>query len=265
MAAILLRAFALLILAAAPAAGEGPAVPAGLEAGTSGTVAAVTDGDTVELADGRRVRLVGLQAPKLPLGRPGFPTWPLAQEAKAALESLALGHRVGLHYGGARSDRHGRELAHLVRVDGLWLQGEMLARGWARVYSFDDNRAVVRQMYALEARARAAKRGIWAHPFYRVVAAGDAGRFVGSFQLVEGRVAATAVIRGRGYINFGADWRTDFTIAVPKRARKAFSAAFGAGLERLRGRNVRVRGWLRRYNGPLIAVTHPEQIEVLIP
>ncbi len=28
-------------------------------------------------------------------------------------------------------------------------------------------------------------------------------------------------------------------------------------------RLVRVRGWVKRFNGPLIEVTHPEQIEVI--
>jgi len=30
-----------------------------------------------------------------------------------------------------------------------------------------------------------------------------------------------------------------------------------------KGRRVRVRGWLRKYNGPMIDASHPEQIEVL--
>ena len=31
----------------------------------------------------------------------------------------------------------------------------------------------------------------------------------------------------------------------------------------LQGIRVRARGWLRSFNGPLIEITHPEQIEVL--
>jgi hypothetical protein len=29
------------------------------------------------------------------------------------------------------------------------------------------------------------------------------------------------------------------------------------------GREIRVRGWLEFYNGPMIEATHPEQIELL--
>ena len=94
----------------------GPAALAsGLEPGPRVQVRAVIDGDTVVLAepvDGAdQVRLVGIQAPKLPLGRAGFKTWPLAAAAKAALEVLVLGKTVDLAFGGRRMDRHGRILA----------------------------------------------------------------------------------------------------------------------------------------------------------
>ena len=80
---------AMLFAAAMGAAAAGP-IPAQLEPGPAATVRAVVDGDTVVLGDRSQVRLVGLQAPKLPLGRAGFPVWPLAPEAKAALESQGL-------------------------------------------------------------------------------------------------------------------------------------------------------------------------------
>jgi len=70
-----------------------------------GTVTAVTDGDTVILDDGRVVRMIGTQAPKLPLDRPDFDTWPLAPEAKLALEALALNRPVRLGFGGESVDR----------------------------------------------------------------------------------------------------------------------------------------------------------------
>ncbi|MCH6590875.1 MAG: thermonuclease family protein [Proteobacteria bacterium] len=160
----------LFLLSAGPAAAA-PAATA-LEAGESAGVARVVDGDTVVLdraiGTATEVRLVGIQAPKLPLGRPGFPTWPLAGEAKRALERLVLGRRVTLSFGGRRMDRHGRLLAHLHAADGAWIQGELLRLGLARVYSFADNRALIPEMLALERRARAAGRGIWGHPFYAI-------------------------------------------------------------------------------------------------
>lgn len=223
---------------------------------------AVIDGDTVALADGREVRLVGIQAPKLPLGRKGFVAWPLAEEAKAALAQLALGHELGLAFGGQQVDRHRRLLAHLYDEESLWIQGALLERGMARVYTFHDNTALVSEMLAREAAAREAGRGIWAHPFYALRDPWTVSDDAGSFQLVEGRVMAAEAAGGRFYLNFGEDWREDFTVALDRDALRRFAAG-GHDPTTLAGRFVRVRGWVRSFNGPLIDVTHPEQIEVL--
>lgn len=230
--------------------------------GTARAVA-IVDGDTLVLEDGREVRLVGLQAPKLPLGRRNFRSWPLAEDSKQALAEIALGRDLALAYGGARQDRHQRLLAHLFRVgDDLWVQGEMLRRGMARVYSFPDNRAAVADMLALEAEARAARRGIWAHPYYRVLDHREAGAHIDSFQLVEGTVLKAERRGARHYLNFAADFRSDFTIVIERRGARLFEDMDFDPLT-LQGRTIRVRGWLKEWNGPMIEATHPEQIEVL--
>ncbi len=188
----------------------------------------IVDGDTLVLGDGRQVRLVGIQAPKLPLGRPNFPTWPLAEEAKAALGALTLGRALKLVYTGRSGDRHGRQLAHIYGAgqEGgeLWVQGALLERGMARVYSFPDNRALVAEMLGRERAARAARRGIWDDPFYAVRTDREAGADIGTFQLIEGTVRAAAVVRGRAYLNFGDDWKQDFTITLAPAVRRLFEA-----------------------------------------
>ncbi|MCZ6862293.1 MAG: thermonuclease family protein [Alphaproteobacteria bacterium] len=228
----------------------------------AGIVKSVVDGDTLILTDGREIRLVGIQAPKLPLGRRGFKAWPLAGEAKQALEKLTLGKRLTLSFGGRRMDRHGRWLAHLHTKSRLWVQGALLKEGMARVYSFADNRAVIAEMLALERESRAAKRGIWGNDFYQVLKAEKIDRRRRGFQIVEGRVLKVAPTRRRTYLNFGRDWKRDFTIVIEARSRRAFPER-GARLKKLEGKRVRVRGWLRWRNGPMLTATHPEQIEVL--
>ncbi len=237
-------------------------LPPSLTDGGIATVTVIVDGDTIILDDDRQVRLVGIQAPKLPLGRPDFQPWPLADDAKQALSDLILGRRVRLAYGGREEDRYGRRLAHLYDLDGRWLQGILLEQGLARVYSFADNRALIPEMLRAEARARAGRRGIWQNPFYTVLDQRAAAQHIGEYALVEGLVMSNAVVRGRGYINFGADYRTDFTISIAPRDLKNFPAR-QATLDVFQGHRVRVRGWLEWRNGPMINVTHPEQIEVL--
>ncbi len=257
-----------LVVLVLASAGAGAEPLEGLTTGETARVVAVVDGDTVILdraiRDAKQIRLVGLQAPKLALGRKGFKQWPLAPDAKFALEELTLDKTVTLRFGGARMDRHGRHLAHLFLPDGTWVQGRMLQRGMARVYTFADNRAVTTEMYALEREARNANRGIWAHPFYAVRRATPLalGHLTGTFQVIEGRVLETALVKGTTYLNFGENWRDDFTVTLNGKARRAF-AKIALDPQSLKGAQLRVRGWLKKRNGPALKVTHPEQIELI--
>jgi endonuclease YncB( thermonuclease family) len=225
----------------------------------AGKVAAVLDGETLKLADGRTVRLIGAKAPMPPLGWRGDDPWPLVDEAKDALSALAFGKTVELRFGGLRQDRHGHLLAQVFVVDGgnrLWLQEQLLAKGLARVYSFADNRACVAGLLAREKEARAKRLGVWASYVYRIEQALDVqrlGRLIHSYQLVEGTVMAVGEGGGRLYLNFTPDWRSDFTVSVDRKDASAFAAA-GIDLRALAG---------RRRNGPTIEATHPEQIELL--
>ncbi|MCF8469591.1 MAG: thermonuclease family protein [Parvibaculum sp.] len=243
------------------------------------SVRGVVDGDTVTLDDGRDLRLTGIQAPKLPLGREGFAAWPLADDARLALSNLIGNGKVILRYGGARVDRHGRVLAQAFvkhAAQEIWLQREMLRLGLARVYTFRDNQACAEELLLAEREARAAARGIWSDPFYVIRDGTDVAaleRLSGRFELVEGVVVSAAMIRGRLYLNFGDDYRKDFTVTVEKQDVKLFlrDPAWKPLLEKtdersvssLAGRALRVRGWIEKYNGPEITVTHPARIELL--
>jgi micrococcal nuclease len=260
---VLVRTLAPVLVAALwiSAAAAKPLPERNPETVAAATVVRVVDGDTVAIDTGAEVRLAGIQAPKLPLGRPGFRKWPLADEAKAALEEMSAGRRVTLAYDGARIDRWGRLLAQLHAGD-VWLQREMLRRGLARVYTFRDNRSHAAALYEAEDEARRARRGIWALDWYRILAHGETDGHIGTFQLVEGTPVSVAVVRGTGYLNFGRDWKSDFTASISESDMRTFRRA-GVDIHVYEGKLIRVRGWLVSRNGPMIAVTHPEQIEVL--
>ncbi|MDR6769470.1 thermonuclease family protein [Azospirillum sp. BE72] len=229
-------------------------------------VTAVLDGDTLELEDGRHVRLAGIEAAKPPrnAGPADGRVWPLAEAATRALSELALGRRVALH-GPAPVDRHGRLLAHLVREDGLWLQSALVVRGLARVHTRPDARAYAAELLAGEEEARTAGRGLWRSRVYAVRDAADPddlARDRDGFQLVEGVVLAISKSGGEAWLDFGADWRSDVTVHIGRAAMREVTRA-GIDPLSLEGRRVRVRGWITLRNGPMIEITHPEQIERL--
>lgn len=244
----------------AAAARPGPEPPPGLDEGPLGRVAAVLAGDTIDLEDGTRVRLAGIQAPEP--ARDDRPAWPLATEAAAAVGLALLGRSVRLLHPDDRRDRWGRSLAHVVRDDGLWMQGALLTEGLARVYTQPRTASGATLMLDLERTARAARRGIWRQRFYRVRNPDETWGDLDSVQVVEGRVVDAAVVRGTAYLNFGPDWRRDFTFRVAADARRGFRDA-GIDLLDLTARRVRGRGWVFPLNGPMIELTHPAALEVL--
>ncbi len=238
------------------------------EIGTA-RVIAIVDGDTIVLDTpingSREVRLVGIQAPKLPLGRKDFIPWPLGEPSKQTLSTLALHKDVILYTTSHGMDRHGRLLAHLKTTDGVWLQGMMLSLGMARVYSLPDNRQLVREMLTQETQARLKKLGIWDHSFYAVRTPQETAALVGRFEVIEGKVLHTTKVKNIIHLNFGEDWRTDFTLSIEKKNWKIFKESTPnlESLLSLTGKNIRVRGWLKDNSGPSLGITHPEQIEIL--
>ncbi len=240
-------------------------------------VVAIIDGDTLVLQDGREVRLVGIQAPKLPLGRKGFKPWPLADEAKDRLSNLTLGRQVELFAGPTQVDRHDRLLAHLLVTgsDGepIWVQQQLLADGLARVYSFADNRVALAPLFVAEDKARLSRRGIWGKDYYQVWSAQKIAAAVKSrsysadrFELVEGRIVDVSIFRDRAYLNFGPDWRDDFSVMIKAEDLRHFGDSDKLAetfLLSLKGRQVRVRGWTYYKNGPMMRITHKERLTVL--
>jgi len=117
-------------------------------------------------------------------------------------------------------------------------------------------------MLKLEAEARRAKPGIWGHPYYRIVDQRQTARHLRTFQLVEGKVLKAVIVRGRAYLNFGKNWRKDFTVTMSPRTMRRFWRN-SPDISSYQGKAIRIRGWLKKFNSPMIEATHPEQIEIL--
>ncbi len=255
---------AAMVLAHTPAAGEAPACR--LEPLTAGTVASVNDGRTFVLADGREVRLAGIEV--APLAEPDGPEAKAGAAAKAAAEGLLIGREVVLKRLGEGTDRHGRLLAHaFTSADGAerWVQADLVAAGHARVSARVGDRACAAELMRLERAARAAKLGLWAEPYYVTRRAEDAAAIAaarGRFTIVEGKVLSVRESGGTIYVNFGRRWSQDFTVTIAKRNERAFAAA-GLEPKKLEGRVVRIRGWIEERGGPWIDARRPEQIELV--
>jgi hypothetical protein len=137
--------------------------------------------------------------------------------------------------------------------------------GWLVVWPRLGQEVEFGALYAAEARARDADAGAWGQGAF-VVRDPDPNRLaqhLDSAQIVEGRVISTGAARdGRVFLNFGLDWRTDFTAVADEGTAQRFAEA-GVDLRSLDGAVIRLRGWLFALNGPAIALDHPAQLEIV--
>lgn len=232
-------------------------------ADTATHVARVVDGDTIVTTEGESVRLLGINSPETG-GERGAE--PFGAEATAIARTLLDGEAIILKNDTNAKDRYGRRLSHIyLQRDGSWVNGELVRRGAAHVYSFPDNRGKLDELLTIEAEARDQKNGLWALPRWEVLSSDGPfkRRHIGQFHLVEGVVKNAARVRGIVYLNFGDDWRTDFTVEIRADDVRTFTDSGINPATAYTGKRVRARGHLKPVNGVLITATHPEQIEIL--
>src|SRR6516225_2332554 len=241
--------------------------PCALEPVGTATVGALLDGRSFALDDGREIRLPGIEVPPPPRSGEAGLRADAGLAARAALAAMLAGQTVELRRSAPLADRYGRTLAH------AWIVGagpprsaahEMLGQGFARVSAQVGNVACASELLAREARARAARLGLWGEAYYAVVGAESLPDLLaerGRFTVVEGRVATVRESGGIIYINFGRRWSQALTVTILKRNERTFIAA-GREPRRLANLKLRVRGWIEERSGPRIEATSPEQIEI---
>lgn len=162
-----------------------------------------------------------------------------------------------------RENRMGHQLGHIVtKKEPQWINGALLAHGLARVYTSPNAPEMNDQMLMVEDEARREKRGLWAEGSeYNVLTPETADQAMGKLAIIEGVVVKSASVRNNIYLNFGQDWKTDFTVMITPALRKKL-AHKGIDPLGLSGKKLRVRGYVREYNGPLIELETPEHFEL---
>lgn len=234
----------------------------GLRQIDEGTIKDVLKADMVMLDNSRRYRLDNVRVP--------------TYDENAIIDKLKkmfVGKSVKIfsyHEPSAFVDRYGLPWAHVVTDDGVWMQNEAIAEGLMWAYSTETSPLTVQYLKRVEEKARQAEKGFWSDPAYTVKAPEALADSIDSFQIVEGKIVSVADKGGKVFFNFGKDWKTDFTVKIVG----DFGAVFPEDVERTalqktinvmkwKNRIVRVRGWVTENNGPMIEVTHREQIDII--
>lgn len=173
---------------------------------------------------------------------------------------LPKGTQTGLKDGQAvevktlPKDRFGRTPVLLYMAGSkTTLQEQLIGEGKAMVHDRVASPAAWRKQ---EDAARNAKRGLWAA---KPLATASMEQHVGEMVRTRGKVVRTYKSREMHYINFREDWRTDFSLRIPRK----FWRAFGKDFEVADGTCVEARGYVFMDNGPMMEITRPEQLEIL--
>ena len=226
-------------------------------------VAAVADGDTIQLDDGQVIQLAGIETPRRPLELADETPWPPALAAAQGLKRLVAGREVLVALTGTEPDRHGRLRANLF-VAGQWVQSELVAAGLARVHWLPLDPACIFALLNQERGARHANLGLWTSEPYRVLRATDPllEQRNGLYELVQGRVYSVGHGFYMTFLDFDRDYGRDFTVMVSPEVAERLASA-GVPVDGLKGRTVRVRGVIEESGGAAIRLSDPAEIEVL--
>ena len=225
----------------------------------------------LRLADGRLARLAGFD----PAAQ--TPTTPdLEDRSASALAAMVVGRPASIELLAAAPDRWGRLVSRVSVTDAATtdLASAAIAAGLGRYRAEPAAHACRDDLLAAEDSARHASLGLWADPYYAVLAVDDRAAFAeraGTIVLAEGRL--TAVLPGpfRTRLRFatrdgsyGGHGPSDhgLTATVLPHTMKTFEAQ-RVMLASLIGRTLRWRGLLDTRFGPGIELAGPDDVEVL--
>ncbi len=240
---------------------DAPTNPEDLNVIDGGTVKEVLKSDMIMLDNNKRYRLDNILVPPY--------------EAAAAIDELNhefLNKKVTVftyHDLNNNLDRYGVPLAHIVTDNDEWMQGDLVAKGVAWAFSSETSEEMADVLKHIEEKARNQKAGFWKDPAYAVKVPDNVGDYINTYQIVQGKVLAVFVSSHGVFFNFGRDWKTDFTIKAPYKITNWF--AIRDKNMRVKDMNpqdwkdkvVRVRGMVIENNGPMIELTHKEQIDII--
>ncbi len=218
------------------------------------------DGDSLLLADGRQVRLIGVNTPEIHPSADKLKRvapQPLAREATRFTAARVNGQRVTLHFERERTDRYKRLLAHVTLADGTHLEEALLREGFGWMVAIPPNVAELSRLQAAEDEARLAKRGVWSRAEYRPVAAERLTTKDAGFLIVTGTVRGLR--QGSYAYYFELAPRT--SLLIPRAEWNRYFAGPYARPQALVGRNVTARGWASARDGKLrLRVAHPAML-----
>jgi micrococcal nuclease len=229
-----------------------------------GIVKTVIDGDTIEFANGKKVRYIGIDTPEI--RRREGKDWVFRPdiygiEAKERNAALVGGKPLRLKFDIEKQDKYGRYLAY-VYANGVMVNYTLVREGFATVHTFPPNIRFYKKLVEYQREAFNARRGLWGT--LKEIKASEAGRYGGAFCIVSGKVLAKGFSRGRVWLDLVSDVPGHLNLLIYSRNLALFKAEGIDPLEYYEGKQVEVFGKIHgNDNRPEMVIDNPFQIKVL--
>ena len=132
----------------------------------------VIDGDTIQLENGKKVRLIGIDTPETHFSerlyrqakkanKDAETIKALGEKASRFTTKLVKGKRVRLEFDVERYDKYGRLLAYVYLKDGLFVNEEIVRQGYAQLLTIPPNVKYKSVFLEAQKEARENNRGLW--------------------------------------------------------------------------------------------------------
>lgn len=220
-------------------------------------VAHVYDGDTIKLADGRKLRIIGINTPER--GREGEKDQPFYQEAKNHLQQIVEKNNTQLKIivGKDKRDRYKRLLAHIFTLQGENITASMLKKGIGFSIAIPPNVNFNTCYQNAEHEAKKQNRGIWQHSFSRAIEVTSLSETARGFHQVKGTVQRIGESRSSYWLNLDKQ----FALRIMKKDLPYFITFHP---KELLNRQLIARGWIYQQKNELrMSVRHPAALELL--
>lgn len=198
-------------------------------------IAHVYDGDTLRLEDGRRVRMLGINAPEM--AQKSVAAEPLGQSGQRAVATFfRTDKQAYLSYDRQRHDRYGRLLAHVYNQKGESLAASLLRDGLAFHIVVPPNLSAAECLHQQQQAARDSAKGVWREPYWRARPAAKLKLTDTGFLRVQGTVVK--ITEGR---DIWLELNGPLVLKIAAQDKHLFSAR---QWQNWRGKRIEVTGWV---------------------
>lgn len=213
----------------------------------------IVDGDTIQLEDDTKVRLLGINTPEM--GNRFHTEEAGGKRAKQWLNAALKGQMVRLETDTERLDKYGRTLAHVFTQAGVHVNVESVRQGLAAVSLYPPNVSYAAALIDAQNKAEAERVGLWGDAAYAVkpIEQLNADNQHGWQRLI-GTVQNIRQTRQYFYLEFAGN----FNARIHRSNAKLFPH-----FDTYVGKTVEMRGWLNQLKDQTsMLIRHPDALRL---